>query len=264
MTRFCLKVGFQEQVVQQALRTNRPYDLPLTGIFGKLTKIFNKVAGPGGGKSRRSLRRTTTEEAIVQLNNKSSSMLSLDIIDDSLNMELFDFSDKHALHVWQHPVHFALGMASRCQFLADRLTSYAEDCAEFALLFEQAATELLDECNDRFEAEKILLDTGHRFIRGEHPLNYALRNQFVHFISCRWATRYTDDVWNSVDPWRSSTTEIGFGPVAEFTQALFAQTALVRLLSIPIFLVVTVVSSVLLPFLYLIQIVSYMTTYTLT
>jgi hypothetical protein len=106
------------------------------------------------------------------------------------------------------------------------------------------------------EAEKVLLDNGHRFIRGEHPLNYALRNDFVHFVSCRWTTRYTDDVWNSVDPWRSSTTEIAFGPVADFTQALFAQTALVRLLSVPIFLMVTVVSVALLPVLYLIQIVS--------
>lgn len=106
------------------------------------------------------------------------------------------------------------------------------------------------------EAEKVLLDNGHRFIRGEHPLNYALRNNFVHFVSCRWTKRYTDEVWYSVDPWRSSTTEIGFGPVADFTQALFAQTALVRLLSVPIFLMVTVVSAALLPVLYLIQIVS--------
>jgi hypothetical protein len=99
MSSFCLKVGFQETVVQQALRTNQPYDLPLTGLFGKLMKMFSKVAGPGGGKSRRSLRRATTAETMEHLSKKGDT--ALDIIDDSLNMELFDFSDKLALHVWQ-------------------------------------------------------------------------------------------------------------------------------------------------------------------
>lgn len=168
---------------------------------------------------------------------------------------LFDFSDQHALYVWQFPIHFALGMASRCQFLRTRVTSHVEVCTEYQGLFEQAATELLDECNDRFEAEKILLDTGHRFIRGEHPLNYALRHQFVHFISCRWTKQYIADVWHSVDPWRSSTSEIGFGPVAEFTEALFAQNIFIKVLSIPALFLATCCAGPVLIMLYMLQMI---------
>ena len=92
-------------------------------------------------------------------------------------------------------VHFALGMANRCDCLVSRLSAYSEDCGEYAMKFQQAATELLDECNDMFEAEKVLLDTGHRFIKGEDPLNYALRHEFVHFVSNRWTKRYTKELW---------------------------------------------------------------------
>ena len=256
MSRFCLKVGLQEKIVQDSLRTNRPSDLPLVGLFGKLCKIFDNVAGPTGNKSQRFMRSTTQSGDELRTESaRSDSLYKLDMINDHLNNFLFDFSDQHALYVWKFPIHFALGMASRCQFLRTRVASHVEVCSEYQDLFEQAATQLLDECNDRFEAEKILLDTGHRFIRGEHPLNYALRHQFVHFISCRWTKRYISDVWYSVDPWRSSTTEIGFGPVAEFTEALFAQNVFVKVMSIPVMVLATCCCGPLLLALYMIQMI---------
>jgi hypothetical protein len=119
--------------------------------------------------------------------------------------------------------------------------------------FELAATGILDECNDNFEAEKVLLDQGHTFIRNEHPLNYALRYRFMSFIANRWVKRYTEDVWHSVGPWSSSSNEMTFEPVNDFTRSWFAQGFVYRIGAVPLLLSFSIVIFALLPIAWIVQ-----------
>ena len=85
MSSFCLKVGLQEKIVRDALRTNRPSDLPLVGLFAKLLKIFDKVAGPNGNKSQRFARSTTQKGEELRTDSEGGSRYKLDMIDEHLN-----------------------------------------------------------------------------------------------------------------------------------------------------------------------------------
>ena len=256
MTVFKLKVADQEPVVQEALRCQTDLEfLPIAGFLERFQLMFAKVAGPGGSKSRKSMKKQQTQAKIDKVDREHRSSHSLDKIDSLLREgDVFDLGDAEALGVWQHPVHFALGMAYRCTCLISRLSAYSEDCREYADHFQQAANALLDECNNKFEAEKILLDTGHRFIKGEDPLNYALHHEFVHFVSNRWTKRYTSDLWFSVDPRKSSTTDIGLQPVADFTRTIFTGHFLKRVMATPLIWAFTLLCVPLIFLLYLLQI----------
>lgn len=254
---FRLNVEGQDPVVYEALRCQTDLDfLPIEGFVERFRMMFAKVAGPDGSKSRKSMKKQPTRVGIDLVDKQFRSSHSLDKIDDLLRTQnLFDLGDEEAVGVWKHPVHFALGMANRCDCLVSRLSAYSEDCGEYAGHFQQAATELLDECNDMFEAEKVLLDTGHRFIKGEDPLNYALRHEFVHFVSNRWTKRYTKELWYSVDPRKSSTTDIGLDPVKEFTRTIFTGHFVKRIVATPLIWAFTVLCVPLIFLLYLLQVV---------
>lgn len=159
------------------------------------------------------------------------------------------------LNIWSQPIHFALGMAWRCQFLEQRVKTHADTIREYFKLFEDAATELLDECNDRYEVEKVLLNRGRHFTQYENPLNFALRYRMIGFINNSWVKRYGDELWFSIGEGVTSTTEMDCKPVIESMRKWYSR-SLVTIVVGQIVLVVASVLSLLLflPILYLIQI----------